>query len=930
VEGGADSRATGIPPAVTDLLLRWEELRQQAQSLSAEDLCRDCPEHLEAVRHRIQVLRQVYQALDPYPTVAPDQLGVACGRIAAWPAVPGYEILGELGRGGMGVVYKAQQLGLKRLVALKMILAGAHAGADSLERFRREAEAIARLQHPNIVQVHEVGEHNGLPFFSLELCEGGSLAAKLKGTPLPAREAAQLVVTLAGAVGAAHQRGVIHRDLKPGNVLLTADGTPKITDFGLAKKLDEAAGQTQSGAILGTPSYMAPEQAGGKMKEIGPATDVYALGAILYELLTGRPPFKAANSLDTLLLVMEQEPVAPRQLQPQVPRDLETICLKCLQKDSSKRYASALSLAEDLGRYLRREPIRARPARVWERGWKWMRRRPAVAGLLAALAAVVCGGFAGMTSLWLNAEKHRDRAERYLYASDINLAHAAWREAHLPRMLELLERHVPQRSDLEDLRGFEWHYLWRLCHREMLTFRGHDDGVFSVAFSPDGKRLASASHGNRRAEGVKIWDGQTGQEVIQLAGAYQAYCVAFSPDGKRLATAHAQQFSKYGLKLWDTTTGRFLWEVVDTKALLDPNRSFRVPSIAFSPDGQWLASAKGEDDKSSEIKVWDVRTGKEARCLQVQTPWVTSIAFSPDGKHLAGASHDRTVRLWDAQTGQEVLCLKGHTDRVLNVAFCPDGQRLASASKDGTARVWDARTGQETRILKGHTDGVTSVTFSPDGQRIASTSMDGTVKVWDAQTGQESLALRGHTNQVFSAAFSPDGRRLASASLDETVKVWDTLNDQEPLVLKGHTGEVTNVTFSPDGQRLASASRDKTVMIWDVPSGQQVLTLEGHKHPIVSVAFRGDGHHLCSVAHGQPSKLEVQIWDAQAGQGISTLMDSAEQERSFTQPSYVALSPDGQHLAGPGFGDRNLQLKIWDVQTFRETLTLKGLTPFAG
>jgi serine/threonine-protein kinase len=265
---------------------------------------------------------------------------------AAGPvAVPGYELLGELGRGGMGVVYRARQVGLNRLVALKMVLAGGHASAADLARFRTEAEAIARLQHPNIVQVHEVGAHNGLPYFSLEFCTGGSLDRQLDGTPWEPTKAAALVETLARAVQAAHARQIVHRDLKPGNVLLAADGTPKVTDFGLAKRLDSGAGQTASGAILGTPSYMAPEQAGGDTKAIGPAADIYALGAILYELLTGRPPFKAATPLDTVLQVVNDDPVPPTRLNPQTPRDLETIALKSLAKDPAKRYASAAALA---------------------------------------------------------------------------------------------------------------------------------------------------------------------------------------------------------------------------------------------------------------------------------------------------------------------------------------------------------------------------------------------------------------------------------------------------------------------------------------------------------------------------------------------------------------------------------------------------------
>jgi tetratricopeptide (TPR) repeat protein len=320
--------------------------------------------------------------------------------VAQRPTVTGYEILGELGRGGMGVVYKARQLGLNRLVALKMILAGGHASAHERARFKAEAEAVARLQHPGIVQIYEVGEYNGLPFFSLEFCPGGSLATRLQATPLPARDAARLIEVLAQAVQAAHEARVVHRDLKPANVLLAADGTPKITDFGLAKKLDEA-GQTGTGAVMGTPSYMAPEQAAGKVREIGPATDIYALGAILYEILTARPPFKAATALDTVMQVVSGEPVPPRRLQPKVPRDLETICLKCLQKEPRKRYPSAQELAEDLRRFLAGESIHARRVGAAEQLWKWVKRRPALAALaFLALASVLV--LLGL-SLWFNA-----------------------------------------------------------------------------------------------------------------------------------------------------------------------------------------------------------------------------------------------------------------------------------------------------------------------------------------------------------------------------------------------------------------------------------------------------------------------------------------------------------------------------------------------
>jgi tetratricopeptide (TPR) repeat protein len=316
------------------------------------------------------------------------------------PTVPGYEVLGEIARGGMGVVFKAHQVRADRPVALKMIRSGADAGAEELARFRTEAAAAARLQHPHIVQVYEVGEHDGRLFFSLELCEGGSLAQKLAGTPQAPRQAAEWVETLARAVQYAHQKGVIHRDLKPANVLLTADGALKVGDFGLAKHIHQDRGDTQTGAILGTPNYMAPEQAEGKVHEVGPLADVYALGAILYECLTGNPPFKGTSVLDTLEQVRTAEPVSVRELQPKVPRDLETICLKCLQKAPRKRYASAMELADDLRRFLDGQPIRARPVGAGERLVKWARRRP----VLASLAAGIVVGLAVATWQWVRAE----------------------------------------------------------------------------------------------------------------------------------------------------------------------------------------------------------------------------------------------------------------------------------------------------------------------------------------------------------------------------------------------------------------------------------------------------------------------------------------------------------------------------------------------
>ncbi len=432
---------------VDELLSLWQERRARGQDMTPAELCADCPELLPEVERRLAALRDAQGMIDtdnapastahwqadsaappPQRTTSESSSNVGGTVAQATPSaaalatfvrtvhVPGYEVLGELGRGGMGVVYRARQIALNRLVALKMILSGAHAGAEDLERFRAEAEAVARLQHPNIVQVHEVGEHEGRPFFALEFCPGGSLDKKLAGTPLPPEEAARMVELLARAVHAAHQHKVVHRDLKPANVLLAADGTPKIADFGLAKRLDEA-GRTQSGAVMGTPSYMAPEQAGGRTKEVGPPADVYALGVMLYEMLTGRPPFKAATVMETLQQVMKDEPAPPRRLRSKVPVDLDSVCLKCLEKETRRRYASALELAEDLRRFQAGEPVRARSVGDWERALKWMRRHPwkaAAAGLLLAfVAALLAGGafsayFAVEANNALGREKERN------------------------------------------------------------------------------------------------------------------------------------------------------------------------------------------------------------------------------------------------------------------------------------------------------------------------------------------------------------------------------------------------------------------------------------------------------------------------------------------------------------------------------------------
>jgi tRNA A-37 threonylcarbamoyl transferase component Bud32 len=412
---------------------RVEQLLEELLDSQAtpEEVCSSCPELLPLVRERWLAMRRAQAKLDALfpPMTEPDpRAAPAPSGTMSLPVIPGYEVEAVLGLGGMGVVFKARHLKLNRIIALKMALAGAYAGAAERERFQREAEAVAALRHPNIVQIHDVGESDGRPYFTMEYVEGGSLAQKLAGTPQPAREAATLVATLAGAVQAAHESGIIHRDLKPGNVLLTAEGTPKVTDFGLARRLGGEAGLTQSGIAVGTPSYMAPEQARGRADGVGPATDIYALGAILYELLTGRPPFRAETAAETVLQVIHSEPVPPRQLNPSVPRDLETVCLKCLHKEPHRRYSSAAALAEDLQRYLLGQAVAARPVGRLERAWKWIRRNKWIATLSAAAVLTLLAGT--VVSLLFALE-----ARRQAVAATENAQRARENEEELRRVL---------------------------------------------------------------------------------------------------------------------------------------------------------------------------------------------------------------------------------------------------------------------------------------------------------------------------------------------------------------------------------------------------------------------------------------------------------------------------------------------------------------
>jgi WD40 repeat protein len=855
------------------------------------------------------------------------------------PAVTGYQLRREVGRGGMGVVYEAWQTGLRRTVALKMILAGGHAGAEELARFHTEAEAAARLQHANIVQIHEVGEHEGRPYFALEFVDGGSLSQKLVGTPLPARQAAGLVTTLAQAMHYAHQKGVVHRDLTPANILLTADGTPKITDFGLAKLLIGGSGKTQTGAILGTPSYMAPEQAEGK-KSIGPAADVYALGAILYEALTGRPPHRAETPLDTVLQVLSEDPVPPSRLQPRVGRNLETICLKCLQRDPRKRYASATDLADDLQRYLDDRPIVARRAGRAERAWRWRRRHPGVAGMLAfvLLLLLVLAVGASTAAVWLNERRNEaltnlgraekaekaatqsaDEAQDQLWASRLAQARAGRWSGKVGRRFDSLDalagaarlRFGPELRDeaiacmtLVDLR-----LVRRFPSGQTLTL------------DPDGRRYAQADdQGNIRIRRI-----EDDAEVCQLPSpGIPSVGWTFSPDGRFLMVRYEQGKNAARFQVWDLARATTVWKepVRDPTLVATFNPSSRLMAIlhtdgvlsvydlatgketgrwaagtrvdvlAFSPDSKALAVARSD----GSISIFDPATGKEVkRMVGGQQP--RALVFHPSRHQFALARFTQAVEVYDWDSGRLIQTLP-HPGIVRDVAWSPDGKQLATACSDFQAYVWDATTSDRPPLaLRGHSSEVTGVRFNHRGNLLITNGWDLTCRLWDPRTGKEQVNLPGD-----HLGFSRDDQFLFVAENGTCVYRVDPALECRALHAHEDVGKGPwNAAFNPDGRLLASASGDG-VVLWDVagaspsaflPVGVGTLGAKLDRGDSTAAVFLPSGDLVTSGPYG------LHRWPAVADPRTPGSLRLGPAQSLNAQGSFrrVARSRDGHTLA---------------------------------
>jgi WD40 repeat protein len=794
--------------------------------------------------------REIGEALGAETTPAAGQ-GTGCRCVApTLGLLRDYELLEELGHGGMGQVYKARQRSLGRVVALKVIRAGAAATGDDRLRFRTEAEAAARLDHPNIVPVYEVGEHDGQPYLAVRYVEGGPLSRHLDRFRDDPRAAAALVATLARAVHHAHQRGVLHRDLKPGNVLLewragdAGPPVPHVADFGLARLLDQDSGMTRTGELVGTPSYMAPEQASGGAAAVTTATDVHGLGTILYALLTGRPPFAAPTVLETLERVKGREAKPPRRLNPKVDRDLETICLTCLAKDPRRRYASALALAEDLENWLGHRPIAARPASARERLAKWVRRRPAAAAFAGLSVAVVLAVLAG--NLWhghvLGAAledsdrlRHEGLAREarlrdFLYVADMRRAKEAWDGGDLSHLAELLDRYRPANGEA-DRRGFEWYWLKWCLGICLGTLKAHDGGLLCAAVSPDDRFLVT---GDRQGV-VKVWDLACRQQVGSLPGhTDEVQRAVFSPDGRTLATCSKDRT----VRLWDVAT----WA---ERACLRNGHEMTVTSVAFSPDGMLLASA-GRDHR---IVLWELPQGQVVRSWLARNDVVHDIIFTPDGKELASVGADQVARFWDVASGAEdgsCTCPAG----LLTLALSPDrGTRVLATGGYGShvSLVGDS-TGRPMTNLPVSWN-VRALAFAPSVSQLAAACDSGMLCVWDVAPGgcdaRLIRALRRNGGKGRAAVFARRGALLVTASEEEgTVEFWDPARLGGYEVIPSLPPDVADVASSPDG-RAASIHPGAQVCVVDLEGRRVERTLRFP--PLLSaVAFSSDGRTVAA------------------------------------------------------------------------------------
>jgi WD40 repeat protein/serine/threonine protein kinase len=941
-------------------------------------------------------IRKLFPAL-----VVMEEFGSVAGPDSAPPGTAGrdaprqlgeYRILREVGRGGMGVVYEAVQESLGRHVALKVLPAQNWKSSVPLERFRREARAVAQLHHTNIVPVFGVGECDGIHYYAMQFIHGQSLDNVLHelkrlrlsrsagagaddprhrtalsngiakgmltgrfpyGDPtatchLPpgqpddvssrtppfvswggksepgkadgrqttapgggsrsdlttrsdaeyARGVARVGVQAAEALEYAHDQGIYHRDVKPSNLLLDTHGTIWLTDFGLAKA-DDSGELTGDGDIVGTIRYMAPERFRGKADR---RSDVYSLGLTLYEMLTLRPAFDDTDRPRLMECIAHKNPAPPRQIDPQIPRDLETVILTAIAKEPDHRYTTAAALAEDLRLFLADRPIRARRTTWVEHGWRWCRRNPALAGLLTAVASllvglvVVLGVTNARISGALEQEKQaRDLLEQSLYYQWIAAASDARDEHQNARAEEDLNRCPPR------FRGWEWHYLKRLPFATLPVWDLGDTPILGMAFSPDDRMLAAGDVAGR----VSVRDARTGQVILAPFQAQEQFVrgVAFSPDSRYLATGgHDDR-----VKLWDPRSGELVREFpTDGRAVL--------LWLVFSPNGKHLAAS----DQDRKITVWEVETAARTTLDSPDPLAIRGLAYSADGR-LLSLSTDGMVTAWDVATRAPTPLFDAGSHGVNGFVFSPDRRLVALGSEDGTVRVLRTDPWAVLWSLEAHTGPVHGLAFGSGGDRLASCTPGMTVRFWDMRTGQEALSADVVGQRWNSLIFSPDGHRLAAGSVDGQIRILDGTPLDGPgdggqvLTLDGHRHSVARLAYSPVGRRIASASWDGSARLFDAGSGRELRTLFVGNAPLTGVSFSRDGRRVATSGWDG----SVRVFDTETG---AEPYPPLRADRAG--PVYaVEFDPEDRSLVS---AHHDGTVRVWDVETGRQQRTVEA------